>query len=286
MLDFEKFSAYFENGIYGALFAAAAIIAAYFVLTRVIKGLFERLEKKGKIDITNVRVFNRIISAALILLAALGIAYQIKPMQQLTLSLLAGSSLVVVVVGFAAQETVANLVSGVFITIFKPFSIGNTISLPSRGTIGVVEDISLRHTVIRTFENNYLIIPNSVINNEAIVNYSSLDERMCNFLDIGIAYDADYDKACEIIRSSAEAHPDFLDVRTQEQKDGGQPAVAVRLIEFGASAIQLRAFVWSRDRGSGYTMLCDLRDTIKRRFDAEGIEIPYSYTNVVIKKEN
>jgi len=73
---------------------------------------------------------------------------------------------------FASQHAFANIVSGIFIVIFKPFGVGDWIKIGSNGTSGTVEDITLRHTVITTWEHKSLIIPNAKIDDMSIINYT------------------------------------------------------------------------------------------------------------------
>ena len=81
-------------------------------------------------------------------------------------------------------------------------------------------------------------------------------------------------------------HPYFLDVRTEEQKKEGVPAVVFRCLDLGDFAVKLRAIVWSPDMATGAEMLSDLRLSVKKRFDQAGVEIPYPYQNLVLQEQN
>jgi small-conductance mechanosensitive channel len=137
--------------------------------------------------------------------------------------------------------------------------------------------------VIRSFENRRLIIPNSVISSEIVINSSIVDERVCNFIEMGISYDSDMDRAMEIMREEAMAHPDYIDGRSDEEKDNGVPEVVTRVIGFGDSSVNLRAFVWTIDHTSGFKLKTDLYKSIKEQFDKHGIEIPFPYRTIVYK---
>jgi small-conductance mechanosensitive channel len=115
------------------------------------------------------------------------------------------------------------------------------------------------------------------------VNSNIVDETICNFIDIGISYDSDIDKAMEIMRNEAMAHPKFMDHRSQEELDSGIPPVTVRVMGFGDSSVNLRAFVWSMDHSSGFVLKTDLNKSIKEQFDKQGIEIPFPYRTIVYK---
>jgi small-conductance mechanosensitive channel len=148
-----------------------------------------------------------------------------------------------------------------------------------------VEDITLRHTVIRTFDNNRIIVPNSVINSEIILNENIVDQMTIKFLDIGISYDSDMDKAIRIIQEEAKKHPEFLDNRTGEQIANNEDPVTVRVLEFGESSVNLRAYIWAGDPRTAFIMGCDLNKSVKQRFDKEGIEIPFPYRTIVFKND-
>jgi small-conductance mechanosensitive channel len=216
--------------------------------------------------------------------AIIFIFYSIPKLKTLSLTLFAGAGILTAIALFASQTAFANIVSGVFIVIFKPFRVNDIVDVGNL-TKGRVEDITLRHTVIRNFENRRLIIPNSVISSEVIVNSSIIDERTCNFIEMGISYDSDIDTAMEIMRDLAMKHPNFLDNRTEDEKKAGRPSVVVRVIGFGDSSVNLRAFVWSKDHSTGFELKTDLHKLIKEEFDRKGIEIPFPYRTIVYKNK-
>lgn len=141
----------------------------------------------------------------------------------------------------------------------------------------------MRHTVLKDFENRRVIIPNSVISNESIVNSSIADEKIRCWVDMGISYDSDIDKAMEIIQDEAMKHPEFIDNRTKEEIEANTDPVVVRLVGFGDSSVNLRGYVWSKNPASAFVLKCDLHKTIKARFDQSGIEIPFPYRTIVMK---
>jgi len=189
-----------------------------------------------------------------------------------------------VAVGFASQQALSNIISGMFIIVFKPFRVNDRLKLKDN-LHGIVEDISLRHTVIRDFENRRIIIPNSIISNEVLVNANYVDDLICRFVEIGISYDANIEKAKKIMQEEVLAHPNFVDNRTPEEKAAGEHPVKVRVIAMGDFFINLRAWAWAHDPPSAFVMGCDLLESIKARFDREGVEIPFPYRTIVYKKD-
>src|SRR5690606_8870045 len=138
----------------------------------------------------------------------------------------------------------SNIIGGIFIVIFRPFRVDDRIAL-GNGLTGVVEDINLRHTVIRNFQNQRIIMPNSVIGNETIINSNMTEDKICKWVDFGISYDSDVDLAMQILREEAENHQLTIDNRTEEDKSNGLHKVTVRVVSYMDSAVNLRAWVWA-----------------------------------------
>lgn len=196
---------------------------------------------------------------------------------------LGGAGVIAVVVGVASQEALANLVGGIFIIIFKPFKIGAVIKLDET-MVGTVTDITLRHTIIRNYENKMIVIPNAVINKEKLINYDLGDRMCCQWVEIGISYDSDIERAKHILREECEDHPNLIDNRSEIDKYNNVKKVIVRVISLDDSAVTLRAWAWASNFSDAFVMKCDLYESVKNRFDKEGIEIPFPHRTVVYKE--
>ena len=264
------------------------ILVGAIILTRVIRWLIDKsfvtASEKLKFDKTRYRFFKNAVSL-IIWLIAIGAILSLTPkLKALAYTLFAGAGILVAIIGFAAQAAFANIISGIFIVIFKPFRVGDMIKV---GTIeyGIVEDITLRHTVINNFENKRIIVPNSVISAETIINDSIEDTKICRYVEIGISYDSDVDLAFKIMEEEGAKHPDCIDVRTEAQIKSGEHQVNTRLLSFGDFSVNLRAYVWSNDPLKVYQMHSDINRAIKKRFDKEGIEIPFPYRTLVYKND-
>ena len=231
---------------------------------------------------TNYNFLKHTISLIVFVFSVIGIFYTIPTLRELGITLLASAGLVAAVIGLAAQQAFSNIISGIFIVIFKPFRVGDLVEISEKR--GVVEDITLRHTVIKNVENRRLIIPNSTVSNDTIINSSIEDPKICNLLEIGISYDSDIDTAFKIILDEAITHPSCIDNRTEEQKKNDDPVVSIRILGYGDSSLNLRAYIWSADSLSGFYMKSDLFRSIKEQFDKNNIEIPYPHRTIVYKK--
>jgi small-conductance mechanosensitive channel len=167
-------------------------------------------------------------------------------------------------IGFAMQDVLKNFVAGIFIFTDKPFRIGDWIEWDDHA--GVVEDISLRVSRIRTFDNELLTVPNSNLTDDVIKNPVAKEQLRLKFL-FGISYDDDIDTATEIIQEEAEAHEDILD----------EPAPSVRLTELGDSSVGLQSRIWvdNPNRADFVRTRAEYVQNVKERFDAEDITIPF-----------
>ncbi|MBU1201744.1 MAG: mechanosensitive ion channel family protein [Nanoarchaeota archaeon] len=254
------------------------------IVKRIVKRALERSSSLMKVDPTHYNFLRHFLSAIIYILGLSAIIYTIPSLRTLSVSIFAGAGVLAIIIGFASQQAFANIVSGVFIVIFKPFRVGDRVNVGT-DVAGIVEDITLRHTVIRTFENKRVIIPNSKISEENIENSHLNDEKICKYIEFGISYDSNIDKAMKIMREEAMKHPNFLDNRSEEDLEKGDvPAVNVRVVGFGDSSVNLKAWVWAENPAKAFVLGCDLNKSIKERFDKAGIEIPYPHRTIVRKK--
>lgn len=277
-----------ENKLLQYVIVSTAILIVAFVLLKTLRLILNRYIRKSSedlnVDPTQYKFLNNALGYIIYISAIVLIFMSIPDLKNLGLTLFAGAGIFAAIIGFASQAAFSNIVSGIFIVIFKPFRVGDIVRI-SNLYQGTIEDITLRHTVIRDFENKRLIIPNTVISTETIHNFNIVDEKICNFIVIGISYDSNVDQAIGIIREEAMAHPNFIDNRSEEDIADEIPAVIIRLIEYGESSVNLRASVWSEDPAKAFELKCDIHKTIKERFDREGIEIPFPHRTLVYKEK-
>lgn len=268
------------------LLKVALIVVGAFVAERLIRKALRRLylrSGQGYEDRTRYRFFRNATRFIVGLLALAGVIYTVPSFKHLAVTLFAGAGILVAILGLATQRAFSNIISGIFIVSFKPFRVGD--SLQVAGHMGVVEDITLRHTVIVTGENRRVIIPNSKISDETIVNSTVVDQAICQYVEVSVGYEADARRAMRVLQEVCLDHKDRLDRRTPEEKANNAPIVPVRLIALSESGLLLRAYVWAKDALTARLMHYDLNLAIKERFDREGVEIPYPHRTVVHKYE-
>jgi len=268
------------------VFVGIVISVLLIIVLTIVNVFFRRYLKnaaeKFLLETTTVNFLKNAASSIIFLIIVVIIFYTVPSLRSLGLTLFASAGIFAAIIGFASQHAFSNIVSGIFIVIFKPFRVGDIISI-GINTAGAVEDITLRHTVIRNFENKRIIIPNSIISSETIINSNIVDEKICLHLEIGISYDSDIDKAIEIMQAETGAHHLLIDNRSEEDKTEGKPVVMVRLIRLDEYSVVLRAYAWANNPGDAFVMKCDLLKSIKSKFDENEIEIPFPYRTIVLK---
>jgi small-conductance mechanosensitive channel len=190
----------------------------------------------------------------------------------------AGAGVAGIAIGFAAKDTLSNLIAGILLILDRPFEMGDRIEVWSApknsATWGDVIDIGLRATKIRTTDNIVIVIPNNEIMMRDIVNYTSGSEEIRVRIPIGIAYDADVDKAKKII-SQVSLELDWV-------MEDPPPKVVVK--SFGESAVDLEARVWISQPRKRIDTVSYITDRVKTAFQKEGIEIPFPKRDIYIKE--
>lgn len=278
-----EFQNAFSLGFTNTLILAAIVAVITFVVIKVIKH-FLRDKMQG-----NTRIFYHLIQIIILIIAASIVLMTIDPLKEIGTTILASSGFAGMVVGLAGQQALGNLFSGISISVSKPFLVGEYIEILNFNppVAGIVKEIGLRHTTILDTSNKTIVVPNSIIDQEILRTIHTLEgDSVCTYLFVGISYDSDLEKAIQIMSETCAAHPNTLDTRTHKDKDNGIPKVVVYVTDMLDSTIQLRASVWAKDTSTGYATLSDLRQSVKKAFAENGIDIPYPYRNIVIKNKD
>jgi len=255
-----------------------AIVATVIVVRLINRALvvyFKFASEKLKVDETTYTVVRRVIIVTIYVIGGVAVISLIPGLPDLVLGMAAGAGIAAIVIGFAAQRALSNVFSGISIAIFRPFRVGDVVEMENE--YGTIEDITLRHTVIRTWQNKRLIIPNSRVSEETIINWTIGDLTVLWKVDFGISYDSDIDLARSIILDEINKHPDVMHEEDREAN--------VRVTELGDFAVNLRAMFWVSDRPTAWSTGAEIRESVKKRFDREGVEIPFPYRTVVFKKD-
>lgn len=263
------------------------IVVSVYTLSFTIRkliGLFiKKQSKKVNVDPTNFSFLKNSISFIIYTAGLIAIFYITPSLKSVSKALFAGAGVLAAIIGFASQKAFSNIISGIFILIFRPFRVKDIIEVGSLNK-GIVEEITLRHTIIRNYENRRIIIPNSIISEETIINSNIIEEKIKKFVEFDISYESDIDLAKQIIYDEAVNHPLLVDNRSEEEIAENKPKVVLRVIRLGDFSVTLRAYVWAKNNDDAFILNCDMNESVKKRFDKEGIEIPYPHRTIVQKK--
>lgn len=278
MIDYINNTGIFKDGVIETVISTAFIVIVSFIISKLLASYIRKYVNK------NQKIVLRIKNICIWIFALYGIFNKFNAFSDILTGIAASTGVLTLAISLATQDAIGEFVNGVMIYTFRPFKINDTIKLTDHAIVGRVIDISLRHTVIKTPENTELVIPNSIMNKEILENVSNVDNKKANFLELDISYESDIDLAFKIIEEEVVAHPSFIDPRSEEDKKEGKKAVTIRLDGLLDNSMHIKAIVYSANNANGIQMLSDLRISIKKRFDKEGIEIPYPHTTVEIKK--
>jgi small conductance mechanosensitive channel len=229
---------------------------------------------RRKVDQTIVNYIVRFKNLLICLMGLLIYVSLVPGLRALMGTMIAGAGITALIVGFGAKSTLANLISGLSLAVYRPFRIGDKLTI--EGEYGTVEDITLRHTIVRTWENKMLIIPNEKIDNMSVINYSIIDPNILLRVEVGVSYDTDIDLARRLMLEETNSCPHRLE---------GAEEPWVRVVAHSDFTIELRVYVWVPNVNEGWTARFWLLENIKKRFDREGVEIPFPYRTVVYKKD-
>ncbi len=261
--------------IFHAVFIIVAAAPVRSFLLIFLEYLERNLAKRTQTAIDNIVIdlLNK-FSGAIVYATAAVIALDVLGVN--VMPFIAGAGVMGVAVGFAAKDTLSNLIAGILLIIDRPFEIGDRIEVWSApagsASWGDVIDIGLRATRIKTTDNIVVIIPNNEIMTRDIVNYTILSSSIRVRVNIGIAYDADMVKAKALIIQAAQSADWIL----------AEPAPKVVARDFGESSVDLQLRVWIEDARKRMDTISYITDTVKTLFDQNGIEIPFPRRDITL----
>lgn len=266
--------------LYLGIVAIVTIVAAAAVNMWFRKSIKKKVEKLE--DPTSFKFLRYVAVIGIYTTGVLFALLAFPSLKGVAQTALGGAGVIALIAGVASQEALANLVGGVFIISFKPFRIGDVIKVTDT-MVGTVTDITLRHTVIRNFENKMIVIPNAIINKEKLINYDLGELKICERIEFQISYESDLDLAKKIMQEECEKHPLIIDNRTEIEILDGLPKVRTALVSLNESTLTVRAWAWAKNYGDAFNMRCDILESVKNRFDKEGIDLAYPHRTIVFK---
>lgn len=260
-----RFVSWIPN-ILSAAIAAALVFVFYAVTSRVIEEALRRTHMRPsliKITVHSLYKWSLGIMAIILILSQIGVDVT---------AALAGVGVVGLAVGFAAQQTLGNIMAGFGIFIDDLYRTGDWVKIA--GHYGQVKEITLRTTKIRTLDNVFIILPNAQVTNNPVTNYS--EEGMVRItIKIGISYNQPIEEARQVLLAA---------IRTIEDvREDPEPVVVVD--ELADSSVNLLARIWVDDAGADQKYRFTLTETCKRALDDAGIPIPFPQRDVHLFEE-
>lgn len=260
---------------------AIPTVIVIVILVIINEAVFRRLYKER--EKTHLLFLQRFIRTILLILMGLILISEYWGLTRL-LSLIAGSVAIIgAVIGFAAQSMLRDFFAGLMISIYCPFEIGDRILLDSVELPCVVEELTMRHTVLRTMDGIRYVIPNSEIGSKVITNTSYHQELRGSFIKVPISYDSDIPKAIHVMREAVRECP--YTCPNNKANDDLHGYGDVYLMSFDDSSLLLETVIWTEPTTDNFLACTEVRMAIIHSFRREGIEIPYDYVNVIEKDE-
>jgi small conductance mechanosensitive channel len=247
--------------------ALAIFIIGRWVANLITKGV-RRLLERADVDATLVKFLSNIVRILLLIFVILAAIGQLGIQTTSLIAVLGAAGLAV---GLALQGSLSNFAAGVLVIIFRPYKVGDYIE--AAGVAGTVDEVQIFNTVMNTPDNKRIIVPNSQITGGIITNYSAHETRRVDFT-FGIGYADDIDKAKKIIE----------EVLTADERVLEDPAPQIVVAELADSSVNIVARPWAK-AADYWGLKFEVTETVKKRFDAEGISIPFPQRDVHVYYE-
>jgi small conductance mechanosensitive channel len=241
------------------------ILLVFWIVARVARAAVRRGLDRSKLSVSNlardffIKMTGRLIMLLGLIIAIAQLGIEVAP-------LLAGLGIAGFVVGFALQDTLSNFASGLMILVYRPFDVGDVIE--AGGVMGTVDQMNLVSTMVLTFDNQLLVVPNKQIWGGVIRNVTHQDKRRVD-MTFGIGYSDDVPKAEKVLTDIVSSHDKVLKT----------PEPVIRLHELGESSVNFVVRPWAKT-GDYWDVYWDITREVKRRFDEEGISIPFPQRDV------
>ena len=250
--------------VYGLKIIAAVIV---FVVGRwiakLLKNVTQKVMTKKNVDPTVVSFLVNLIYIALLTFVVLAALGQLGIQTTSFIAVIGAAGLAI---GLALQGSLANFAAGFLMIIFRPFKVGDLIE--AAGVLGVVEEIQVFTTQLKTPDNKTIIIPNAKLTADNITNFTAKATRRVDLV-CGIGYGDDIDKAKKVL----------TDIMTQDERILKDPSPTIAVVELADSSVNFVVRPWVKT-ADYWNVYFDTTENIKKRFDAEGISIPFPQRDV------
>jgi small-conductance mechanosensitive channel len=252
------------------------ILIALFLFLKISNFIFKKIRSKRDVGI-GVTFLQSAFQAIVVIYSLYHIFVLFIGNQETAFSenLIKASPFIAVVLGFILQESLANILQGMVLIIFKPFQIGSRIRLVNSNISGIVTNINLNNTMIQNISTSaVMIIPNSVIAKEVIENFHYDESLHKYYFDIQISFYSEIDKAIALIKEVVGRYS--VDARTDQEKSDGIDKVQVLVQRIDIHGVNLRCPVYSKEIADNFLACSNIRHDIVNEFRENNIRVPYS----------
>ena len=257
-------------------------LVASVILIRLNDFIFDKIDNGKKL--IHLTFFRRILKGVVVILAIVFAANGTKGISNIYGLVFGSSILITALVGIVGKDALSDILAGLMISIFRPFNIGDRVLLSDIDKPCVVNDMTMRHVVLKTMDNICYIIPNSSINSKIILNtsYNHGDLRG-TFLKFEVAYTSNVWLAIQLIREAVKNCPLTLPNNAGNKDLGGYGDVY--LMEFNGNAYVLETTIWTETETDNFLAASEVRLAVIDLFRKNDIEIPFKYVNFISKDE-
>ncbi len=252
------------------------IIAVTILVVKIVNDLAHHWKKDWALKTASTaddRLIPMIEKIAKVIIIALAVIFIFDSWNVDISPLLATAGIAGIAVSFAVKDSLANILGGLQLVLDKTFKVGDKVKLES-GELGVILDIGLRSTKLKTYDNEVIYIPNGYLANAKVRNYTVPDLKLRVNVNFGVAYGSDTDKVRDIVLRTLKKMDSVLD----------DPEPVVQFLEMSDFSLDFIARVWVKDYQEAYSMKLQTTDEIYKALNREGINIPFPTHTVYTKK--
>ena len=265
--------------IFSLIILLITAIVAKIVERRINKYIL-KLQKRMRTGSTRLTMLKHVSVGLVYMVGFALIFYSIPELKSLSSTLLASVGIFGLIIGIAAQDTFGNIISGIALVFFQPFRVGDLITVDN--FYGRVTDINLRQTTILTSDDRVIMIPNSVLNKETVINWTYDNPFIRWSFSIQISTDSNFEKVREILVEEAQKCSYVLskqDLATK--KPGISEPVRARISDSNGDFTTVLLDFWVNDRDNAHTAEYEIREGIKKRFEADE-SVAYSINSITV----
>ncbi|MBQ9828360.1 MAG: mechanosensitive ion channel family protein [Lachnospiraceae bacterium] len=260
-----------------AVIVAGGLLAAILLLIK--KRIFKRInERKTGLQIAFI---DRLLSVVIVVMCIILVFAAFGGLGNIWKTMLGGTAVISAVLAFAAQDVIKDVLAGFMMSAHKPFEVGNRIELED-GTKGVVEDMTMRHIVLKGMDTLRIVIPNHKIGAMKVINYSYRREDKSVHFRFAVSYDTDMELAKRLVGEAVKESPYTKPSRDEE--DGTAYYAPPRFLEFADSALMIDVLVYFDKSRATENVTDDINMRVRNKFAENSIEIPYQYVNVITQE--